>query len=82
MIGRKFTNGMVVEDSMSPRLSLTGDEGSQALEMWENDDMTLDMLTDVNEDEVDEDVRPLRPSLIRSFCMLTLCRHGPRCRAL
>ena len=42
---------------MSPRLSLNGEEGTQAVDLWENDDMTLDMLTDVNEDEVDEEVR-------------------------
>lgn len=62
--GRKFTNGVLADSgfSESPSLRLTGadDEGYS---IWDGDDMTLEMLTDVNEDEVDEDVR-MFPHLI------------------
>ena len=56
MVGRKYVNG-AVDISPSLRLSFDGSEADQSLEMWEGDDMTLEMLTDVNEDDVDEDVR-------------------------
>ena len=83
MIGRKFNNGMVMEDA-SPRLSLVGGESAnRSLEMWEGDDMTLEMLTDVNESDVDEDVRIQRIlDCVQSQFKLDRGAIISRCKAL
>lgn len=53
--GKKLTNG-VLDVRDSPSLRLTRDEADGQMSIWDGDDMTLEMLTDVNDGEVDEDV--------------------------
>lgn len=54
--GKKLTNG-VLEVGDSPSVRLTRDEMMDGqMSIWDGDDMTLEMLTDVNDGEVDEDV--------------------------
>lgn len=75
MLGRKFPTG---DDSPSLRLSFDGGDADQSLELWEGDDMTLEMLTDVNEDDVDEDVR----IHVRYHGGLEVITYSHRCKAL
>ncbi|THH29893.1 hypothetical protein EUX98_g4290 [Antrodiella citrinella] len=52
--GKKFSNGILEVDS--PSLRLTRDETDGQPSIWDGDDMTLEMLTDINDEEVDEDM--------------------------
>ncbi len=68
MLGRKVNNGVLGADDYSlgsPSLRLNGADGDDS-GMWDGDDMTMDMLTDVDEDDVDEDVS-LVSAFYRSF---------------
>ncbi|THG96759.1 hypothetical protein EW026_g5133 [Hermanssonia centrifuga] len=59
MLGRKVNNGVLGADDYSlgsPSLRLNGADGDDS-GMWDGDDMTMDMLTDVDEDDVDEDMQ-------------------------
>lgn len=63
--GRKFVNGILdLSDSPLLRLALEGGKGDEAngdgngqQNLWDGDDMTLEMFTEVNDGELDEDVR-------------------------
>ena len=53
--GKKLTNGVLEVDG-SPPPKFTREEADAQMSIWDGDDMTLEMLTDVNDGEVDEDV--------------------------
>ncbi|KAH8103344.1 hypothetical protein BXZ70DRAFT_1054992 [Cristinia sonorae] len=52
--GKKFSNGVLEVES--PAVRLTRDDADAQMSIWDGDDMTLEMLTDVNDGEVDEDM--------------------------
>lgn len=41
-------------------------EEDESFSMWDGDDMTLDMVTDVNDRDVDEEVRVAPPLLLQA----------------
>lgn len=77
--------GLSVGGSLGSSEAWAGD-GDGAMSVWDGDDMTLEMVTDVGDGDVDEDVcslplsslplsltlsLPLSPSLSTSLCCLT-----------
>ncbi|TCD63314.1 hypothetical protein EIP91_005695 [Steccherinum ochraceum] len=54
--GKKFANGVLEVAADSPSVRLTRDDVDAQTSVWDGDDMTLEMLTDVGDGEMDEDM--------------------------
>lgn len=56
LFGKRSVNGTTVAESPSFMFTSAEGLGDEQFSVWDGDDMTLEMLTDVNDGEIDEEV--------------------------
>ena len=75
MQGRNFVND-TLGDSPALRLTVENDQGADGMSLWDDDrdEMSVDMLTDVDEEEMDEEVRHIIVSAKHIDWMAIRCK--------